>query len=137
MRYTQFHTTALCSPTRAALLTGRNHHSVATGALSNGSTGYPGYNSIIPQSAATFAKVLQAYGYSTAWFGKNHNVPEWEATEAGPFEPLMTLRLRLIIPPNILRCWATRESTIMAGWLVRCGVSLGLTKTTTPSMCCT
>lgn len=86
LRYTQFHTTALCSPTRAALLTGRNHHSVATGALSNGSTGYPGYNSIIPQSAATFAKVLQAYGYGTAWFGKNHNVPEWEATEAGPFE---------------------------------------------------
>ncbi|NEQ74852.1 MAG: arylsulfatase [Okeania sp. SIO2C9] len=86
LRYTQFHTTALCSPTRAALLTGRNHHSVATGALSNGSTGYPGYNSIIPQNAATFAKVLQAYGYGTAWFGKNHNVPEWEATEAGPFD---------------------------------------------------
>ncbi|NET80068.1 arylsulfatase [Okeania hirsuta] len=86
LRYTKFHTTAMCSPTRAALLTGRNHHSVATGALTNGSTGYPGYNSIIPQNAATFAKVLQAYGYGTAWFGKNHNVPEWEVSEAGPFE---------------------------------------------------
>jgi arylsulfatase len=85
LRYTSFHTTALCSPTRAALLTGRNHHQVGFGTISELSTGYPGYNSIIPRETATVAAILQQNGYATAWFGKNHNVPPWEASAAGPF----------------------------------------------------
>ncbi len=82
LRYTQFHTTALCSPTRAALLTGRNHHSVATGVIQEAGTGFPGYSGIIPKSAGTFSKILQDYGYATAWFGKNHNVPYWFPNQA-------------------------------------------------------
>ncbi|MEO3475943.1 arylsulfatase [Roseomonas sp. CAU 1739] len=85
LRYTTFHTTALCSPTRAALLTGRNHHSVGFGNVSELSSGYPGYNSIIPRETATAAAILQQNGYATAWFGKNHNTPPWEASAAGPF----------------------------------------------------
>ena len=85
LRYTTFHTTALCSPTRAALLTGRNHHQVGFGNIAELSTGYPGYNSIIPPETATIAAILRQNGYATAWFGKNHNVPPWEASPAGPF----------------------------------------------------
>jgi len=85
LRYTTFHTTALSSPTRAALLTGRNHHNVGFGNISELSTGYPGYNSIIPRETATVASILRQNGYSTAWFGKDHNVPPWEASAAGPF----------------------------------------------------
>ncbi|BAU65501.1 sulfatase [Stanieria sp. NIES-3757] len=86
LQYTQFHTTALCSPTRAALLTGRNHHSVGNGVITEGGTGFPGYSGVIPSDAATFAQILQANGYATAWFGKNHNVPDWESSMAGPFD---------------------------------------------------
>jgi arylsulfatase len=86
LRYTRFHTTALCSPTRAALLTGRNHHSVGTGVIGEAGTGFPGYSGIIPASAATFAEVLREYGYMNAWFGKNHNVPDWETSIVGPFD---------------------------------------------------
>ena len=85
LRYTTFHTTALCSPTRAALLTGHNHHHVGFGNISELSTGYPGYNAIIPRETATIAAILRQNGYSTAWFGKDHNVPPWEASAAGPF----------------------------------------------------
>ena len=85
LRYTTFHTTALCSPTRAALLTGRNHHHVGFGNISELSTGYPGYNAIIPRETATIAAILKQNGYATAWFGKDHNVPPWEASTAGPF----------------------------------------------------
>lgn len=85
LRYTSFHTTALCSPTRSALLTGRNHHQVGFGNISELSTGYPGYNSIIPRETATIAATLRQNGYSTAWFGKDHNVPPWEASAVGPF----------------------------------------------------
>ncbi len=85
LKYNRFHTTALCSPTRAALLTGRNHHSSGFGAIAELATGYDGYTSIIPRSAATIAQTLQLNGYSTAWFGKNHNVPAWEQSPAGPF----------------------------------------------------
>jgi arylsulfatase len=86
LRYNEFHTTALCSPTRAALLTGRNHHSVGAGVVEELATGYPGYNSIIPKSAATIGEVLRQNGYSTSWFGKNHNTPEWENTPIGPYD---------------------------------------------------
>jgi arylsulfatase A-like enzyme len=85
LRYTRFHTTALCSPTRAALLTGRNHHSVGTGVVVDQATGYPGYNSVIPRNAVAIGEILRLNGYQTAWFGKDHNVPQWEGTVAGPF----------------------------------------------------
>ncbi len=86
LRYTQFHSTALCSPTRAALLTGRNHHSVGFGMVSEGSTGYPGYNSVMPLDKATVAATLKQHGYATSWFGKNHNTPTFQLSEAGPFD---------------------------------------------------
>lgn len=86
LRYTAFHTTALCSPTRAALLTGRNHHSVGTGVVVDQATGFPGYNSIIPRSAVAIGEILRQNGYDTSWYGKDHNVPQWEGSEAGPFD---------------------------------------------------
>jgi len=86
LRYTRFHTTALCSPTRAALLTGRNHHSAGTGVITEAATGYDGYTGIIPKSAGTVAEVLRQNGYATAWFGKNHNTPDWETSLNGPFD---------------------------------------------------
>ncbi|MDR2678721.1 MAG: arylsulfatase, partial [Zoogloeaceae bacterium] len=86
LRYNQFHTTAMCSPTRAALLTGRNHHHVHMGMVGEGASGYPGYDSIIPKSAATLGEVLRQNGYNTGWFGKNHTTPMWELTTAGPFD---------------------------------------------------
>jgi arylsulfatase A-like enzyme len=86
LRYTNFHSTALCSPTRAALITGRNHHSVGFGVVSEGATGFPGYDSIIPKDAATIGEILKDNGYRTAWFGKDHNTPTWDASQAGPFD---------------------------------------------------
>ena len=86
LRYTRFHTTALSSPTRAALLTGRNHHSVGTGVVTEMGTAYPGYTGRIPKSAATVSEILRQNGYSTIWIGKNHNVPDWETSIAGPFD---------------------------------------------------
>ena len=88
LKYTRFHTTALCSPTRAALLTGRNHHSVGSGVIGEAGTGFPGYSGIIPPSAATFSEIIREYGYANAWFGKNHNVPDWETSLVGPFDRL-------------------------------------------------
>ncbi|WP_052223684.1 arylsulfatase [Novosphingobium malaysiense] len=85
LRFTRFHTTGICSPTRAALLTGRNHHNAGFGINGEMATGYDGYTGVIPSSTATFAKVLQESGYATAWFGKNHNTPVSEAGPAGPF----------------------------------------------------
>lgn len=86
LRYTQFHSTALCSPTRASLITGRNHHSVGFGVVSEQSTGYPGYDSIIPLEKSTIGRILKDHGYATSWFGKNHNTPEFQASQAGPFD---------------------------------------------------
>ena len=80
LRYTQFHTTALCSPTRAPLLSGRNHHANATGVIMELATGFPGYNSLMPKTNGTFAEVLRQNGYNTAWYGKNHNVPDWHSS---------------------------------------------------------
>lgn len=84
--YNNFHTTALCSPTRACLLTGRNHHSAGTGVITNLATGYPGYNGRIPREAATIAQVLRENGYNTFATGKWHNTPEDEMTAAGPYD---------------------------------------------------
>ena len=86
LRYTRFHTTALCSPTRAALLTGHNHHSVDTGVVVDQATGYPGYNSVIPRNAVAIGEILRQNGYETSWYGKDHNVPQWDASQAGPFD---------------------------------------------------
>jgi len=86
LRYNNFHTTALCSPTRAALLTGRNHHSVGFGNISEFATGYPGYNSILPKSAGTIGNILVGNGYNTSWFGKNHLIPDWLESPDGPFD---------------------------------------------------
>jgi arylsulfatase len=86
LRYTRFHTTALCSPTRAALLTGRNHHVAGTGVITEAATGYDGYTGIIPRNVGTIAEVLRQHGYATSWFGKNHNTPDWETSQVGPFD---------------------------------------------------
>lgn len=86
LRYTRFHTTALCSPTRAALLTGRNHHVAGTGVITEAATGYDGYTGIIGKNVGTIAEVLRQHGYATSWFGKNHNTPDWETSQVGPFD---------------------------------------------------
>jgi arylsulfatase A-like enzyme len=86
LRYTQFHSTALCSPTRAALITGRNHHSSGFGVISEQATGYPGYDSIITKDKATIGEILKENGYATSWFGKNHNTPTYLYSLAGPFD---------------------------------------------------
>ncbi|MCB9137044.1 MAG: arylsulfatase [Caldilineaceae bacterium] len=83
--YNRFHTTALCSPTRAALLSGRNHHSVHTGTIMELATGFPGYDGVWPADAASVAEILKANGYNTAAFGKWHNTPDYESSPAGPF----------------------------------------------------
>jgi len=86
LRYTRFHTTALCSPTRAALLTGRNHHSTGNGVITEAATGYDGYTGLIGRNVGTIGQVLREHGYATAWFGKNHNTPDWETSQVGPFD---------------------------------------------------
>jgi arylsulfatase A-like enzyme len=86
LRYTQFHSTALCSPTRAALITGRNHHSVGFGVIGEMSTGFPGYDSIIGPESATVGEILKENGFATSWFGKNHNTPTYLYSLAGPFD---------------------------------------------------
>jgi arylsulfatase A-like enzyme len=86
LRYTRFHTTAICGPSRAALITGRNHHNAGSGFLAEWATGFPSYNNMIPRSVATIGSVLKYNGYSTSWFGKNHNTPDWESSVAGPYD---------------------------------------------------
>jgi len=86
LRYTNFNSTALCSPTRAALITGRNHHSVGFGVVAEQAKGYPGYNSIIHDNKATIGRILKDHGYRTSWFGKDHNTPAFQASQDGPFD---------------------------------------------------
>jgi arylsulfatase len=86
LRYTNFHSAALCSPTRAALITGRNHHVAGFGVVGEAVTGFPGYSSIIRKETGTVGTILRDNGYATSWFGKNHNTPSYQATAAGPFD---------------------------------------------------
>ncbi len=86
LRYNRFHTTAICGPSRAALLTGRNHHNCGSGFLAEWATGFPSYTSMIPKATATIGRILKENGYNTAWFGKNHNTPDWESSVVGPFD---------------------------------------------------
>jgi arylsulfatase len=86
LKYTCMHSTALCSPTRAALITGRNHHSAGFGVVSEQSTGFPGYNSIITKDKSTIGRILKDNGFGTSWFGKAHNTPTFTASQAGPFD---------------------------------------------------
>ncbi len=86
LRYNAFHTTAQCSPTRAALLTGRNHHTAGTGSVMEQGIGYPGYNTLVSKKLAGIGQILKYNGYNTAWFGKNHNVPDWQNSQAGPYD---------------------------------------------------
>jgi arylsulfatase A-like enzyme len=85
LRYTNFHSTSLCSPTRAAIITGRNHHSAGFGVVGEAATGFPGYDSIIPIEKGTIGTILRENGYATSWFGKDHNTPFYQASQAGPF----------------------------------------------------
>jgi arylsulfatase A-like enzyme len=86
LKYNRFHTTALCSPTRQALLTGRNHHAVGMGGITEIASGSPGYCSVLPNTASPIARTLKLNGYATAQFGKCHEVPVWETSPAGPFD---------------------------------------------------
>ncbi len=86
LRYTNFHSTALCSPSRAALITGRNHHVAGFGVVGEGATGFPGYDSVIRKENGTIGTILKGNGYATAWFGKDHNTPFYQETQAGPFD---------------------------------------------------
>ena len=86
LRYTNFNSTALCSPTRAALITGRNHHSMGFGVVAEQATGFPGYDSFMTKDKATIGKILKDNGYWTSWFGKDHNTPDFQASPAGPFD---------------------------------------------------
>jgi arylsulfatase len=86
LRYNRFHTTAICGPSRAALLTGRNHHDSGNGFLMEWATGFPNYSTMLPKDTATIGEVLSDNGYATWWYGKNHNTPDWETTVAGPFD---------------------------------------------------
>ena len=86
LKYNRFHTTALCSPTRQALLTGRNHHSTGMGGITEIASGAPGYSSVLPNTMSPLARTLKLNGYSTAQFGKCHEVPVWETSPVGPFD---------------------------------------------------
>ena len=111
LKYNRFHTTALCSPTRQALLTGRNHHSVGMGGITEIATSAPGYNSIRPNTCAPLAETLKLNGYSTAQFGKCHEVPVWETSPMGPFNAWPTgCGLRAL-----LRLHRRRDESVRAG----------------------
>ena len=86
LRYTQFHSCALCSPTRAALITGRNHHVAGYGVVGEAATGFPGYDSVIRKDCGTIGEILKQNGYATSWFGKDHNTPFYQSSQAGPFD---------------------------------------------------
>jgi arylsulfatase len=86
IRYITFHSTALCSPSRASLITGHNHHAVHTGTVIEQATGFPGYDSVITRDTASIGEILKQNGYATSWFGKDHNTPDWQSSQLGPFD---------------------------------------------------
>jgi len=86
LHYTHFHSTSVCSPTRASLISGRNHHQMGTGAIPELSTGYPGYNGTMTKDNATVARILKGHGYVTSWFGKNHNTPDLQISKIGAYD---------------------------------------------------
>lgn len=86
LKFNRFHTTAICGPSRAALLTGRNHHDTGNGFLMEYATGLPNYSTMIQKDTATIGEILKDNGYNTSWFGKNHNTPDWESSVVGPFD---------------------------------------------------
>jgi hypothetical protein len=110
LRYNRFHTTALCSPSPAAMLTGRNHHAVGMGGITEIATSAPGYNSLRPNTCAPLAEVLKLNGYSTAQFGKCHEVPVFETTAIGPYHLANRFRLRAL-----LRVHRRREQPVLPG----------------------
>ena len=110
LKYTRFHTTALCSPTRAALLSGRNHHTVGMGTITELATSAPGYTGIRPNTCAPLAEILKLNGYATAHIGKCHEVPVWETSPAGPIRPLAD-RQRLRI---LLRLHRRRDESVVS-----------------------
>ena len=112
LKYNRFHTTALCSPTRAALLSGRNHHAVGMGGITEIATSAPGYNSLRPKSAAPLAETLKLNGYSTAQFGKCHEVPVWQTSPDGTVRQLAVRRRRLRV---LLRIHRRRDEPVRAG----------------------
>ena len=122
LKYNEFHTTAMCSPTRAALLTGRNSHSVGFGVISEEASPAPGYNTSLPKSAATIARVLGMNGYDTAMLGKHHNVPLWEDTPLGPFDRWpngLGFDYFYGFMAGATNQFAQRSSRIATGWSVR------------------
>ncbi len=116
LKFNRFHTTALCSPTRQALLTGRNHHSVNMGGICEIATAAPGYSSVLPKNKAPLAMTLKLNGYSTAQFGKCHEVPVWETSPMGPFNQLADWRRRLRV---LLRLHRRRNQSVVPGDLRR------------------
>ena len=112
LKFNRFHTTALCSPTRAALLSGRNHHSVGMGGITEIATSAPGYNSIRPNTCAPLAETLKLNGYATAQFGKCHEVPVWETSPLGPFDSWPSRRRRLRV---LLRLHRRRDEPVLPG----------------------
>ena len=88
LRYTNFHSTSLCSPSRAALITGRNHHVAGFGVVGEIATGFPGYDSIISKENGTIGEILKENGYATSWFGKDHNTPFYQATPGRTVRPM-------------------------------------------------
>ena len=112
LKYNRFHTTALCAPTRQALLTGRNHHSVGMGSITETATSAPGNSSLRPNTKAPLAMTLKLNGYSTAQFGKCHEVPVWQSSPMGPFDALAVGRWRL---RDLLRLHRRREQPVGSG----------------------
>ena len=115
-KYNRFHTTALCAPTRQALLTGRNHHSVGMGSITELATSAPGYTSLRPNTCAPLAETLKLNGYSTAQFGKCHEVPVWETSPDGAVRPLAHRRRRLRV---LLRLHRRRDQPVLPATLRR------------------
>jgi arylsulfatase len=110
LRFTNFNSTALCSPSRAAIITGRNHHSMGFGVIAEQATGFPGYDSFMTRDKATIGRILKDNGYWTSWFGKDHNTPDFQASQAGPF--VVANDAAASRPLTVTRCVAPRPVSV-------------------------